>query len=60
MGFVAWVRSREPDFFTNAPALSGGCHFLVRRAYEKRLEAYGQAWTKHLDGDVRCRRERFK
>jgi hypothetical protein len=60
MGFVAWVHSRQPDFFANAPALNGGCHCLARRAYEKRLAAYGQAWTKQLDGNVRCRRERLK
>jgi hypothetical protein len=43
--FVAWVRSREPDFFASAPTISGECRFLARLVYEQRLEAYGRAWS---------------
>jgi hypothetical protein len=44
MGFVAWVRSREPQFFETAASLNGASICPARAKYGRRMLAYAQAW----------------
>lgn len=46
LNFVAWVRSRDKNFFANAPPTREGIQTEKRFAYEQQLLAFSRAWKR--------------